>query len=145
MAKLVNINFAHVGRLEGCTCDRCGQYIQNVWTVTDSDGVTFHYGIDCFEKLGKESRLTSYGVKLFKKLLGRLQRWNERLERWESGEMTEECDEWLCQQADWHNSYWKGRPFAEYKDWMISDFIPAQIEDCQKELDQKFGKVNWKF
>ena len=67
MAQIKKIQFYHTGKEDGCICDRCGQYIQNVWTVTYSDGVVARFGIDCFEILCKESKLTSFGQKELKK------------------------------------------------------------------------------
>ena len=64
MAYIKRISFAHVGRNEGCLCDRCGQYIQNIVTVDYADGVRINYGRDCFDKLYKSGRLNAQGVKL---------------------------------------------------------------------------------
>ena len=72
MAHLRSVNFARVGRNEGCTCDRCGQYIQNIWTVYFDGEEPIHFGIDCFEKLNRGA-LNDYGMKLMRKVLQHLE------------------------------------------------------------------------
>ena len=44
--------------------------------------------------------------------------------------------------TDWNESYWAGKTFEEYKDWMVNDFFPSRLECCQKDID-KFSKVNF--
>lgn len=66
MAHIKEIRFTHVGRNEGCLCDKCGQYIQNIVTVEFTDGITFDYGQDCFKKLYDNSKLTEFGKKLMR-------------------------------------------------------------------------------
>ena len=142
MARIKKITFASVAKNEGCTCDRCGQYIKNIWTVTYQDDVVMNFGIDCFEKVSKE-KLNAYGMKQMKKVLKSIQDYTERLEAWKSGEITEDCAYWQNQQAEWNkDSYWYGRKFEEYKDWMINEFFPARLEYEQKEL-AKFKNVNF--
>ena len=143
MAHIKKIKFDKVGKMEGCTCDRCGQYIQNIWTVTYTDDVIMHFGIDCFEKLNKESKLNAYGMKIMKKALKSIQEWSEILNKWENGEITEESELWKNKQADWiKEDYWYGRQFEEYKEWMINEFIPVRIQNAQKEIN-RFKKVNF--
>lgn len=142
MAYISKIQFNSVSQNEGCTCDRCGQYIKNIWTVTYKDGVVMNFGIDCFEKLNKET-LNAYGMKQMKLALKKIQNWSEQLQHWTDGEFTEDnCEAWKCEQADWNDSYWKGKSFDEYKAWMIEEFIPYRIQKAQEQVD-KFQKVNF--
>lgn len=145
MAQIKSVQFDKTGRNSGCVCDRCGQYITNVWTVQYSDGVSLHYGIDCFEKLYKSGKLTRYGEKLMRDTLKSIASYSEKLKMWEN--MTEEEAEEKGLLADlkvttWDSSYWAGRTFEEYKDWMIHEFFPTRLAHCQKDID-RFAKVNF--
>jgi hypothetical protein len=141
VARITDISFDSVGKREGCTCDRCGQWLQNIWTVKFDDGITAHFGIDCYKQMCKDSRLTDYGMKLMKKTLKRIE--NFRRMRAEFENMTAEtCVAWQNEQAEWNDSYWKGKSFEEYKQWMLEAWFPARFADCQKELE-KFSKVNF--
>ena len=145
MARIKKIMFSKVGKQEGCLCDRCGQYITNIWTVNYADGVTLHFGIDCFETLNKESNLTSYGQKLLKKSMKSIQHYSEMFE--EEKRLTEETDiRYQNEQEvnDWESkSYWYGKPWEEYHAWMINEWFPMRFADAQKDID-KFSKVNFK-
>lgn len=143
MARITKIRFQHTGKQEGCLCDRCGQYITNIWSVTYADGITMKFGIDCYEKLNKESNLTSYGQKLLKKTLKRIEDHERRLAA--EKELTKETDiRYQNEQEQWSSqSYWYGRPWEEYHKWMIEEFWPARFEDDQKTID-RFAKVNFK-
>jgi hypothetical protein len=142
MAHIKKIHFNRVGQNEGCCCDKCGQYIRNIWTVEYTDGIKLNFGIDCFEKMTKE-KLNAYSMKQMKAALKRIQNWSEQLQKWQSGEITEEDESWKNEQADWNkDSYWYGRSFNEYKDWMINEFIPYRLENAQKEF-KKFQKINF--
>ena len=48
MAKIEKIYFQRVGKNEGCSCDKCGQYITNIWTVRYKGSADIHFGMDCF-------------------------------------------------------------------------------------------------
>lgn len=146
MAHIKRIDFAHVGRKEGCLCDKCGQYIQNIVTV-EYDFGTVHYGQDCFAKMYNNSTLTSYGVKLLKKTMKSIEHWSRELAKYTSGEMTAETDlsYKYCQPNEYgycDKSYWTGKPYEEYREWMINEWFPARFEECQKEID-RFKKVNF--
>lgn len=143
MAHIKKISFTRVSEQEGCTCDRCGQYIRNIWTVEYKEGLRMNYGIDCWEKVYKEG-LNAQGVKLIKKIMDSVKSYEERLALYTNGEMTEETDEsYKVEQAEWNkDSYWYGRSFEEYKAWMINEFFPHRIADKQKELS-RFAKVNF--
>jgi len=144
MARIKSINFYSVGRMEGCTCDRCGQYIQNIYTVTFTDEVRMNFGIDCFRKLLLTGNLSDYGMKLMKKELKSLKRWQELFE--EEKQKTEETDiayQNLQEHVDWKpDSAWYGRPWEEYHEWMIKEWFPYRFEECQKAIE-KFSKVNF--
>lgn len=145
MARIKKVRFDRVGINEGCTCDKCGQYIRNIWTVSYTDDITLHFGIDCFEKLNKESGLTAYGAKLFKKALKRIERYTDMLEAEKA--LTEETDiayqnEQKCREYE-SPSCWYGKSWSEYHEWMINVFYPARFSDAEKEFE-KFAKVNFK-
>lgn len=146
MAYIKRISFAHVGRNEGCLCDRCGQYIQNIVTVAYTDGLVLNYGQDCFDKLWKGAKLTSYGQKLFKDALRRAKDHQEEYRKWTSGEITEEnCQSWKFQQeSDLYGSpsYWYGRKWEEYKEWMITDVLPQRFKEDDERI-KRFEKVNF--
>lgn len=142
MARIIDIHFDHVGRTDGCTCGRCGQWLQNIWTVKFDDGITAHFGIDCFEKMCKDSRLNDYGMKLMKKTLKRLEDWEKRLAEWESGAITaDNCIAYQNEQVD-DESYWQGKSFEEYKEFEIHCIRDCRIPEVKKELE-KFRKVNF--
>lgn len=143
MAHIKKISFSSVGKQEGCTCDRCGQYIKNIWTVEYEEGLRMNYGIDCFEKIYKKG-LNATGSKLMKKIMVSIKSYEEGLAQYVSGELTAETDEsYQIDQMDWNkDNYWYGRSFEEYRDWMINEFFPHRIADKQKEL-ARFQKVNF--
>lgn len=144
MAHIKKIKFSRVGKQEGCTCDRCGQYIRNIWTVDYKEGLTMNYGIDCWEAICKEG-LSKQGIRLMNKTMKSLQSYEERLAAYTSKEITEENDmAYQTEQADWNkDSYWYGRSWEEYRDWMVNDFFPERISGKQKELE-RFSKVDFK-
>lgn len=143
MAYIKKISFANVGKQEGCTCDKCGQYIRNIWTVEYHDGVVMNFGIDCFDKLNK-GKLNDYGMKLMKKALKSIQYYQERLE--EEKALTEETDrgyQLTQQHVEWQSDgYWMGHPWEEYHKWMIEEWYPARFKEAQKQID-RFKKVNF--
>lgn len=130
---------------KGCTCDRCGQYIKNVWTVTYDDGESIHYGIDCFEQVQKSGKLNANGKKIMKRILKSTESYYDRLDRYLSGELNEETDDsWKMCQADWNkDNYWYGKEYSEYKRWMVEELIPYRIKDAQEDL-KKFKKIEFK-
>ena len=143
MAHIKNITFSHVGRNEGCCCDRCGQWLRNIVTVEYKEGLTLNYGQDCFEKLYKSGKLNAYGVKLMRKALKRLDSWYKILEAYKSGKLNAETDQGYiyCQTCD-GGHYWKGKPFEDWKKWNIEEVIPLRIEEAQKELE-RFSKIDF--
>lgn len=151
MARITNIQFSSVDKMHGCTCDRCGQWIRNIVSVSYDDGLTLNYGQDCFDKLSKGSRLTTYGMKLLKKTMKSLKYYQGELEKYQSGEYNEENDNsYLAHQpqyraiAGWYEeTYWTGKPYSEYKTWMIEKCLPERIKGVMKEL-KRFEKVNFK-
>lgn len=143
MAHIKKITFSRVGEKEGCTCDRCGQYIRNIWTVQYLEAGVMNYGIDCFKKV-QESGLNAHGRKLMNKTMKSIQIYSERLAQYINGEFTADTDEsWKVNQADWNkNNYWYGRDYSEYKDWMINEFFPTRLSCCEKELE-RYKKINF--
>ena len=142
MAHIKKITFDRVPKNYGCQCDRCGQYIQNIWTVQYTDGITLNYGIDCFEKLYKSGNLNQYGIKLLKKAIKWIEYYSTELKKWQSGEYTEEnCIKWQYEQSD-KESAWYGQTFEEYKQWQIEKWFPARLADQQKEID-RLSKANF--
>ncbi len=143
MPYIKSVTFAHVGRNEGCLCDRCGQYIQNIITVHWTDGIEINYGQDCFEELYKSSRLNQHGISVMKKALNQIKKLSKELEAYTSGKMTAENDigYQFCQTCD-GGHYWKGKPYEEFRQWTINEVFPRRFEDAQKEID-RFSKVNF--
>lgn len=142
MAHIKAIHFQSVGRAEGCTCDRCGQYIQNIWTVEYKEGLKINYGVDCWLKVKKQG-LDSYNRKKLAKIEKSIEAYERQLARYINGELTAENDEaYKIQQADWNeNSAWHGESFESWREWHIKEFYPYRIELEQKELE-KFGKID---
>lgn len=145
MAQIKSIRFDKSGRGNGCTCDKCGQYIMNIWTVQYSDDVTLHYGIDCFSKMYKSGKLTRSGEKLIRTTLKRIEYYSEQLEIWKALTEQEAEEKGLLEilkVTDWNDSYWAGKTFEEYKEWQINEFFPARLAYCQKDIE-RFAKVNF--
>lgn len=145
MAKITGIHFDRATRLTGCTCDKCWQWIQNIWTVSFDDNTKFHYGIDCFEKMTKSGKLTKVGENLLKKTIKSIAFYEEQLILWST--ITEEEAEEKGLLTDlrnevWNTSYWAGRSFREYRDWQVNEFFPYRIAEEQKVL-KKFENVNF--
>ena len=144
MAKIKKISFASVGRMEGCTCDKCGQYLQNIYTVEYQDGLRLNYGIECFRKLYHGGNLSDFGKKLMTKTLKSIVKHQEGFEREKT--LTEETDTaWKPTQEhyEWKSDdYWYGRPWEEYHKWMLEEWWPARFAEDQKQLD-RFAKVNF--
>lgn len=144
MARIKRIEFYHVGKQEGCLCDKCGQYITNVWAVQYTDDITARFGIDCFEKLNKASGLTSFGKKELKKALKNIQKHREMYEA--EAAQTEETD------IAWQNiqnpppyeskGYWYGRQWEEYHKWILTEWYGERFKEDQKQID-RFSKVNF--
>lgn len=144
MARIERIDFEKVSRNRGCTCDKCGQYITKVWTVRYSGGVDVRLGMDCFDTMLKESRLNDFGMKAMKKALKSIERHHKGFE--EEKRLTEETDEGYkgtqVKPAYGTPSYWYGRPWAEYHEWMLTEWWPARFAEDQKEID-RFSKINF--
>lgn len=145
MSHIKKIRFQSVGRNEGCTCDRCGQYIRNIWSVDYAEGFTVNYGIDCWEKVYKAGQLSKYGEKELRKIMKRIRDYEKMLETYKSGEMTEEIDGgYKTDQMDcFKDHYWHGKPYEQYKAWMIEECIPARIARAQEDL-KKFKNIDFK-
>lgn len=144
MAHIKHINFARVGRNEGCLCDKCGQYIRNIVYVDYDDGVRVNYGQDCFAKLYNSGKLSQYGVKLMKKALKSIEKHSKELEDYKNGKMTAENDKGyqFCQTCD-GGHYWKGKPYEEYREWMINEWYPRRFKEDQEMVD-RFAKIDFK-
>lgn len=144
MARIKKIMFSRVGNDEGCLCDRCGQYIKNIWTVDYADGVRANFGIDCFEILNKESGLTAFGQKELKRALKKIQEHRDMYEAEKA--KTEETDiayQNMQIEYDWKDrDYWFGKPWKEYHEWMLNEFWKTRFEEDQKQID-RFSKVNF--
>lgn len=143
MSHIAKIRFSSVSRNEGCTCDRCGQYIRNIWTVTYKEGFSINYGIDCWEKVYKGGQLSQYGEKEIRKIMKSIKAYEEMLAKYMSGEINEETDSgWKYGQQNKQDA-WYGKPFEEYRDWMINDFFPYRLSIEQDRL-KKFSKIDFK-
>lgn len=139
MAHIRSFNYYTVGKQEGCLCDRCDQYITNICAVEFDNGYNAHIGKKCFEILLKESNLTEFGVKQFKKAMKSIKEHNEAIKVWET--ITEEearsrvdARMYFGFYADgsdgWHNQM----SFEEYRQRMISGYTSRLNGDDQKEL-----------
>ena len=145
MAKITGIHFDRATRETGCTCDKCGQWIQNIWTVSFDDNTKFHYGIDCFEKMTQSGKLTKVGENLLKKTMKSIAHYEEQLALWSTITEAEAEEKGLLtnlRNESWNTSYWAGRSFQEYRDWQVNEFFPYRIAEEQKVL-KKFEKVNF--
>ena len=140
MAHIKRIEFSEVSTNFGCTCDRCGQWIKNIWTVEYVEGFTLHYGLDCFEKVYKGAELSAYGEKLLRKIMRYIKEMYQELDAYTSGKVTEDTDRGY-QFQQMYGGYWKGKPYEEYKKSMI-EVIPKWIENKEKEL-RKFKNINF--
>lgn len=140
MAHIKSISFNHYGKNEGCICDRCGKYIQNVASVNYVEGVHLNFGMDCFEKVHKAG-LNKTGKKLMNKAIDRIKYHTEKLEAYTNGIINEENDEGF-KTEQMLDGYWKGKDYEEYRDFMIHEFLPKRLEEDQKMID-KFKNVNF--
>lgn len=141
MAIIKRINFSHVGRNEGCLCDRCGQYIQNIATVKYEGDLILNYGLDCFSKLQASGNLTKYGEKLFKDTVRRIKKYDKMLSDYKSGKINADNDPAWSFDLDYSMSAFGS--YEEFKDFRINECLPKWIEDAEQELI-KFSKVNFK-
>ena len=134
MARIKSISFSSVGHKQGCSCDRCGQYIQNIYTVIFSDDVVMHYGIDCFEKLCKTGKLSEYGRKTLKKAVKDMKIWQGHLEQYLTRTKETDVGYWN-QQHEGSDSRWKDAPWVEYRDSMIKS-MHYEIRQCENEIEK---------
>ena len=140
MARIKSMSFSSVGRDEGCTCDKCGQYIRNIWTVKFDDDLSLNYGIDCFAKLRGTGKLSTYGKKLLKDSMKRLENISELTEIIKNRKPE---DDYSYQQAQNDKiSPWYQVDYEEYRNWWLTEVIPERIADVQKDID-KFKNVNF--
>ena len=146
MAHIKEIRFAHVGRKEGCLCDRCGQYIQNIVSVDYTDGVTIRCGQDCFKNLYDSGKLSAFGVKLMRKALKSIETHSRQLEAYTSGKMTADNDEsWKSFETPQNKGcYWAVHhdDYEAYRQWMITEWFPQRFKEDQKMID-RFANVNF--
>lgn len=144
MSHIARIRFSSVDTQQGCSCDRCGQWIKNIWSVDYAEGFTVNYGIDCWEKVYKAGKLSSYGEKELRKIMKRIKGYEEMLAKFISGELNAENEDgYKTDQMDcFKDHYWHGRPFDEYKEWMINECLPARIERAQEDL-KRFKNINF--
>lgn len=147
MAYIKEISFARVGRKEGCLCDRCGTYIQNIVSVEFSDGLSLRLGQDCFKNLYDHSSLTDYGKKLFRKALKYKEAHDRQYEAYISGQMTAENDEsWkVFEMPNNKGCYWAvhHEDYEAYRQWMITEVLPQRFKEDKERMD-RFAKVNFK-
>jgi len=140
MAQISKIQFMRVGRNEGCICDKCGQYIRNIWIVDFADGVRANLGIDCFAKMKNNSSLSRFGINELDKAMKSIKDYQIMYEAEKL--LTEETDiGYQHEQENWQ-SYWYGKPWKEYHEWMLNVWYPARFADCDKRI-KRFSKVNF--
>ena len=140
MAHIKSVRFYNVGKAEGCTCERCGQYITNIWAVTFTEGMTLNYGIDCFKKI-QRTGFNATAIKAINKALKSIQAYEEAHERFISGDRNEDNDEsYKYEQTDKHNA-WYGEPYEKYKSWFVNEFFPYRISE-ENKIIAKYSKIN---
>ena len=140
MSRIKSMSFSSVGKDEGCMCDRCGQYIRNIWTVKFDDGITMNYGIDCFAKLRDTAKLSAYGKKILKDAMKRLEGIDELTEIIKNRKAE---DDYSYQAAQNDKiSPWYQVDYEEYRNWWLNEVIPQRIAGIQKDID-KFKNVNF--
>jgi hypothetical protein len=142
MANIARISFSRVGKNDGCLCDKCGQYIRNIVSVTYTDGLTLNYGQDCFDKLWKNSRLTDQGKKLWRKALKYKKEHDEEYAKYINGEMTEENDNHWKSALYWNSAVWGDKTYDEFRQWLIDEWYPQRFKEDQERLE-RFKKVNF--
>lgn len=141
MAYITNMTFEHVGKDEGVLCDRCGQYIRNIYTVYYSDGYVMHCGVECFKKLRESGRLSDYGMKVLMKIAKKIKQYSEELAMWKTLTEEEAEEKKLLYPLHYYEA-WQGKTFEEYKEWNINKWYPARFAECEKEL-AKFNKIDF--
>ena len=140
------IQFEALGESSNFCCDRCGQNIQNVWTIEFEGGLVQHMGCDCFEKIWKGKGLSDFGKKQFKKLLKHVQMHQEGCEKWKN--RTEEdylalrAESGLVPEYQNSESAFYGWTFEEYKNWMLTEWYGQRFKEDEMEL-AKFSKVKF--
>ena len=140
MSRIKSMSFSSVGKNEGCMCDRCGQYIRNIWTVKFDDDITMNYGIDCFAKLRNTAKLSTYGKKLLKDAMKRLEGIDELTEIIKNRKAE---DDYSYQEAQKDKiSPWYQVDYEEYRNWWLNEVIPQRITGIQKDID-KFKNVDF--
>lgn len=80
--------FDSVGKMDGCECDECGAWLQNIVTVVGSvDHKDYHLGLTCCEKSSKgmkdvrlDDKTTQY-VKYWKKRLNQLKKYRKEFDQ----------------------------------------------------------------
>ena len=149
MAHIKSISFNAVSTNYGCTCDKCGKWIKNIWTVKFDDGISMNFGIDCYEKMYKSGTLTKAGVKAMKDALKSIEHYTKYREEWKYMTEADAKEKGLLDELDpnaycnrYNKSYWCGKTFDEYKEWMLNEWFPARFEEAQKKID-RFSNVNF--
>ena len=145
MAHIKSITSTTLGN---CCCDCCGKHITNVVSVTYADGTKMNYGTTCFDKLCKSGKLSKYGLKLMRDAVKGITAYTDLLEKYKTGELNENTDQSYisCQPREdggyYTHSYWSGKPFNEYRDWMINEWIPMRLSKEQETID-KFARIDF--
>lgn len=136
--------FYSLPKNQGICCEHCGTYIRNVCVIHFSDGFTLKCGLDCFNKLLKQSNLSEYGAKALKRSLKSLKLYDEMRVNWTRWQTPEEAEADGCSQRieDPENrGTWRIRTqveFEEEKAWILTDFIPYRIKSKQAEIEKRF-------
>lgn len=148
MSRVTNLYFEHVRKQEGCLCDKCGQYIQNIYTVTYDDIPVQHFGIDCFTKLMKTSNLTEVGKSKLRKLIKDITYLTDYITVWESIHTYEEAVDKQKQllgkinlNLSVYTEYeaWEDSSFEEFRQFCIDNFGKKKLAEKQVELSKYKG------
>ncbi|MDF1495474.1 hypothetical protein [Caproiciproducens sp. CPB-2] len=132
----------------GICCEHCGTYIQNVNVIHFDNGFTLKCGSECFDKLIKRADLSEYGLRVLKRIVSSLKRYDEMASDWSRWKTPEEAEADGCSQRieDPDNpGTWRIRTqeeFTEERGFMLNQFLPAQIKRRQEEMKDKFKNVH---
>ena len=61
------VEYYQLPKNAGICCEHCGTYIRNVFVLHFDDGFSLKCGVECYNKLIKQSNISQYGEKLLKK------------------------------------------------------------------------------
>ena len=141
------VEYYQLPKNAGICCDHCGTYIRNVFVLHFVDGVCLKCGVECYNKLIKQSNISQYGEKLLKKQIKRLKLYDEMRSNWTRWNTPEEAESDGCFQRiedPEKPGFYRIRTQAEFeaeKAFMLNDLIPYRINLVQSEIKAKFKRI----